>query len=177
MYSGLYLCSMGLGNATLCCHKSSSNENFDVLEMVAVRLSMHLYVQVIYVYLQKAFDKVPHKRLLEKCRLYGFTEQVMSWLDKFPAGRKQRVLLNGISSQWEDVKSGFPQGSVPGPLLFLIFINDLPEAVRSTIYLFADDSKIWQTIKDKEDSEILQQDLDKMQNGVKNGSCSTIQIN
>eukprot|EP00112_Aurelia_sp_Birch-Aquarium-sp1_P026644 Seg96.8 transcript_id=Seg96.8/GoldUCD/mRNA.D3Y31 product="putative RNA-directed DNA polymerase from transposon BS" protein_id=Seg96.8/GoldUCD/D3Y31 len=120
-------------------------------------------VHVICADLRKAFDKVPHKRLLEKCRSYGFTEQIMSWLDKFLAGRKQRVLLNGVSSQWEDFKFGIPQGSVLGPLLFLIFINDLPEAVQSTIYLFADDSKIWRTIKDKEDSEILQQDLDKMQ--------------
>ena len=87
----------------------------------------------------------------------------MSWLDKFLAGRKQRVLLNGISLQWEVVKSDIQQGSVLGPLLFLIFINDLPEAVQCTIYLFADDSKIWRTIKDKEDIEILQQDLDKMQ--------------
>ena len=86
----------------------------------------------------------------------------MRWLENFLAGRKQKVMLNGVSSQWEDVKSRTPQGSVLGPLLFLIFINDLPEAVQSTMYLFADDSKIWRTIKDKEDSEILQQDLNNM---------------
>ena len=87
----------------------------------------------------------------------------MRWLEKFLVGRKQNVLLNGVSLNWEEVKSGIPKGSVLGPLLFLIFINDLPEDLQSTMYLFADDSKIWCIIKDKGDCEILQHDLDRMQ--------------
>ncbi len=76
---------------------------------------------------------------------------MLKWLENVLADRKQNLLLNGVSSQWMDVKSGIPQGSVLGPLLFFIFINNLPEAARSTIYLFADDSKIRRTIKDKGD--------------------------
>ena len=96
-------------------------------------------VHIIYADLRKAFDTVPHRRLIEKCRSYGLTDQIITWLESFLKGRKQKVLLNGASSKWEDIKSGVPQGSVLGPLLFLIFINDLPDVVKSTLYLFADD--------------------------------------
>ena len=84
----------------------------------------------------KAFDKVPHKRLLS----YGITGNTHNWITYFLSNRKQRVSVNGALSDITDVTSGVPQGSVLGPILFLLYINDINENVQSSIRFFADDS-------------------------------------
>ena len=119
-------------------------------------------VDCIYADFKKAFDKVPHKRLMKKVRAYGIHENICQWIEDFLKDRKQRVTVNGEVSDWETVISGIPQGTVIGPILFVIYINDLPDLIASTIFLFADDSKIWRGIKDAKDIEILQADLQKM---------------
>ncbi len=116
----------------------------------------------IYTDFKKAFDKVPHKRLLKKVRAYGIEENICKWIEDFLKDRSQRVTVNGTRSEWEKVKSGVPQGTVLGPILFIIYINDLPEILESLLFLFADDSKIWREIKEEEDKHILQSDLMKM---------------
>ena len=75
-------------------------------------------------------------------RAYGIGDSLLKWFESFLKGRKQRVVLGDVASGWSDVTSGVPQGSVIGPLLFVIFINDLPENLLNTCKLFADDSKI-----------------------------------
>ncbi len=107
----------------------------------------------------KAFDKVPHKRLLAKLTSYGASPQIISWIKDFLLGRTQRVTLEGNFSSWLTVDSGVPQGSVLGPLLFLCFINDLPLAVKSQVRLFADDCLLYRTIKTATDQLQLQKDL------------------
>ena len=87
----------------------------------------------------KAFDKVSHSLLLIKLKAYGFDEKTCNWIEAFLSNRKQRVVL-GEHSDWLDVLSGVPQGSVLGPLLFLIFINDMPCPVQHFCKLFADDT-------------------------------------
>ena len=77
-------------------------------------------------------------------------------------GRQQCVVLNNIQSSWSTVTSGVPQGSVLGPLLFTIFVNDIPHIVRSDVYLFADDIKLSRTIKSSDDIQTLQDDIDKL---------------
>ena len=104
-------------------------------------------IDCIYMDFMKAFDKVPHRRLLEKCKSYGINGQIHKWIAAFLRDRKQRVNVNGSKSEWSEVPSGIPQGSVLGPLLFVIYINDLPDIpLVSTTYLFADDTKIYNQI-------------------------------
>ena len=96
-----------------------------------------------YMDFMKAFDKVPHIRLLVKMKAYGLSEKICIWVQDFLSDRKQCVQVNGMKSQWHKVTSRIPQGSVLGPVLFVIYINDLPECVKSDVFLFADDTKFF----------------------------------
>ena len=110
----------------------------------------------------KAFDKVPHERLLHKCQYYGIRGNTLKWIRSFLTGRTQRVLLDGTSSESRPVRSGVPQGTVLGPILFLVFINDLPDYVDSKVRLFADDCVIYREINNPQDSSKLQEDLSNL---------------
>ena len=113
---------------------------------------------------EKAFDKVSHRHLLKKAEHYGVRGSILEWIRDFLSDRTQAVLVDGQVSLESHVTSGVPQGSVLGPLLFIIFINDLPECVTaSTVRLFADDSVIYRKISCDEDSTILQKDIDALQ--------------
>ena len=116
-------------------------------------------VDIAYLDFQKAFNLVPHKYLLSKLCGYGIQRKLLSWVEGFLIGRKQRVVLNGHCSTWADVLSDVPQGSVLGPLLFNIYLNDMPDIVDSPTLLFADDIKIFRCIKSHEGYIQLQSDL------------------
>ena len=111
----------------------------------------------------KAFDKVGHRRLFLKLDHYGVRGKTKKWIQAFLTNRTQRVVLNGEHSCNAHVISGVPQGSVLGPCLFLLYINDLPESLGSTVRLFADDSLLYMTIRSQADTEILQNDLKKLE--------------
>ena len=120
-------------------------------------------VDTIYLDFAKAFDTVPHRRLLHKLESYGITGNLQRWINAFLSDRSQVVLVNGTKSQSAPVISGIPQGSVLGPLLFVIYINDLPERVDSDVYLFADDTKILRQVSSADDAIMLQNDLDSLE--------------
>ena len=120
-------------------------------------------VEVAYLDFQKAFDKVPHKRLLSKVKHYKIEGSTLAWLEKFLTTRQQRVKVKDGTSATYPVTSGIPQGSVLGPILFVIFINDLPNDIKTNVYMFADDTKLFQTIKRTQlPGSALQEDLDKL---------------
>jgi len=130
------------------------------LELWTELLDSGAPIDVIYWDFQKGFDTVPHQRLLRKLKAYGITGKVLEWIQDFLSGRRQRVVVNGKLSSWTDILSRIPQGSVLGPILFVIFINDLPDVVSSTAKIFADDTKLFQAIRKIEDHDVMQQDLD-----------------
>ena len=111
----------------------------------------------------KAFDVVPHQRLLGKLQHYGINGHILKWISEFLSGRTQCVVVDGAASSWSAVESGVPQGTVLGPLLFLLYINDLPDCVESQVRLFADDCLLYRTIEGIPDQLALQSDLIKLQ--------------
>ena len=111
----------------------------------------------------KAFDKVPHRRLLLKLHHTGIRGRTLKWMDSFLSDRTQQVLVEGQRSQIGKVTSGVPQGSVLGPTLFLVYINDLVTNVQSTVRLFADDTMLYRAIRTQADTSILQEDLNQLE--------------
>ena len=116
-------------------------------------------VDSIYFDFPKAFDTVPHKRLSIKMKAFGIEGKLLKWIEEFLTRRQQVVRVNGEISQSKPLISGISQGSVLGPLLFILYINDLPDAVQSNILLFADDTKVFNKVSSFEDAEKLQNDI------------------
>ena len=110
----------------------------------------------------KAFDSVPHRRLLSKIESYGIRGTTLAWIRSFLSNRVQRVVINGSQSSWLPVISGVPQGTVLGPLLFLLYINDITTNIQSEIRLFADDCILYRTIQSDADVVTLQDDINTM---------------
>ena len=120
-------------------------------------------IDVILLDFGKAFDVVPHYRLLMKLHMYGITRKMHRWIVDFQGNRTQEVVVNGSRSERGMAKSGVPQGTVLGPLLFLIYINDIESQITSSIRLFADESALYRPIYSESDSLSLQEDIFKLQ--------------
>ena len=110
----------------------------------------------------KAFDKVSHKHLMEKLKFYGIRGKCNTWISNFLTDRTQAVVMDGERSYETHVTSGVPQGSVLGPSLFLLYINDIAEDLDSTVRLFADDTIVYLAVKNSDDADSLQNDLHKL---------------
>ena len=113
------------------------------MEGVTRMLDERKNMDIMYMDFAKAFDKVPHHRLIGNVTSMGVEGMVKGWIQQWLEGRKQRVVINGRYSDWTDVSSGVPQGSVLGPTIFLMFINDLEDGVQGTVLKFADNTKLY----------------------------------
>ena len=111
---------------------------------------------------EKAFDTPPHELLKSKLFSYGIGGKTLKWIDSFLCFRQQRVVVNGVKSDWAPVLSGVPQGTVLGPLLFSLYINDISSDIESEIRLFADDCVCYREIKDEKDTMKVQRDIDRL---------------
>ena len=116
----------------------------------------------VFLDFSKAFDTVPHNRLLLKLENCGIKGHLLKWFEKFLTGRRQRVCINHCVSTWSMVSSGVPQGSILGPLLFIIYINDIGSNLTSKTKLFADDCVLYRKVNTPKDPDILQRDLEKL---------------
>ena len=120
-------------------------------------------IDMIILDFSKAFDTVPHSKLLHKMKLYGVDGNINAWLCDFLTIRKMKVVVDGEESDSVTEDSGVPQGTVLGPLLFLCHINDLPDAVRSTVCLFADDCLLYRSIRNRDDHLALERALQQLE--------------
>ena len=132
------------------------------LEEITKWIDVGSPVDIIYLYFQKAFDKVPHQRLLLKLKAHGIGDSITDLIEQWLTDRRQRVVVDGEVSNWKSVLSGVPQGSVLGPILFLIYINDLEDSITSNVLKFADDTKLFRKVNTDGDKQHLQNDLDRL---------------
>ncbi|KAK7088259.1 hypothetical protein V1264_022195 [Littorina saxatilis] len=145
--------------------RSCETQLIETVHDIAKNLASEDQVDAILLDFSKAFDKVPHQRLFHKLDHYGVRNNTLKWICSFLTGRTQQVVLEGVHSSAGPVTSGVPQGTVLGPLLFLIYINDMPEAVKhSKLKLFADDSLLYKKVTKQQDPLLLQEDLNALQN-------------
>lgn len=142
--------------------RSCTTQMLKVVDKITEMLDLGGSVDMIYLDFAKAFDTVPHRRLIKKLESYGVNGSLLDWIRDFLEGRKQRVVVDGMFSEWAGVLSGVPQGSVLGPILFVCYINDLPQEITSFLYMYADDTKMFRESSEEVDREALQKDLDKL---------------
>ena len=155
-------------NTIICKHqhgfqkcKSCLTQLLSHIDTILQNLQNDMDTDVIYLDYAKAFDKVDHQILLQKLFIYGIRGKLLFWLQSYLSGRTQTVVVNGQHSYPEKVVSGVPQGTVLGPVLFIVYLNDLQSCIKHSITSsFADDTRLKKTIQSTEDSKLLQEDLE-----------------
>ena len=125
------------------------------LEEITKWIDVGTPVDIIYLDFQNAFDKVPHQKLLLKLKAHGIGDSITDWIEQWLTDRRQRVVVDGEVSNWKSVLSGVPQESVLGPILFLIYINDLDDSITSN-------TKLFKKVNTDGDKQHLQNDLDRL---------------
>ena len=132
------------------------------LEEITKWIDEGLPLDILYLDFLKAFDKVPHHKFLLKLKAHGIRDGIIDWIQQWLTDRRQRVVVDGEVSNWKSALSGVPQGSVLGPLLFLIHINDLDNNITSNLLKLADDTKVLRRVNNDGDKQHLQNNLEKL---------------
>jgi hypothetical protein len=143
--------------------RSTTTQLIHVIHEMSKSIDENATVHAVILDFEKAFDKVPHQRLLRKLESYGIQGFLLTWLESFHTGRIQTVVCEGKAAESTPVTSGVPQGTVLGPLLFLTYINDLPDSLSSPIRLFDDDALPYGIITDQFGCDEKQDDLHKLE--------------
>ena len=142
--------------------KSCTTNLIETMDYVTEQMDDKKPVDIIYIDFSKAFDKVPHRRLLVKLESLGFNDQLLKWIKSFLTGRTMSVKINQSLSDELDVSSGIPQGSVLGPVLFVTYVNDLPRNISVPSNMLADDLKLIHSVKHVEDNIRIQGGIDQV---------------
>ena len=133
--------------------------NFCLFENITKLVDEGSPVDVIYLEFQKAFDNVPHQRLMLKLKSHGMGNSIIKWIEQWLTDRRQRVVVDGDVSSWKSVLRGVPRGSVLGHILLLVYITDLEEGITGSILKFADDTKLFRKTKEIGDKKIYKMSL------------------
>jgi hypothetical protein len=141
---------------------SCETQLISTIDDLVTNMDQNTRTGVIILDFSKAFDTVPHRRLINKLKSYRIDNRAIGWIENWLHLRTQTVVLDGERSRPCHVKSGVPQGTVLGPLLFLLYINDIGDSINSSIKLFADDCVLYRQVKDESDCTLLQSDLSKL---------------
>ena len=139
--------------------RSCETQLIMLVDELAKNMQMGKQTDLILLDLSKTFDKVAHEKLILKLHQYGIRGDTLNWIKDFLDNQKQTVVINGINSDEVPVSSGVPQGSILGPILFLAYINDLPDQVKSRVRLFTDDTAMYLAISSTTEGQVLQTDL------------------
>ena len=139
--------------------RSTTLQLLTVLDHWTEALDKGMSIDILFMDFQKAIDVIPHRRLLDKLTTFDLSDELVAWISAFLIGRSQKVSINGYESVERPVLSGITQGSVLGPMLFVLYINHLPESVISHTFVFAEDTKMHSIISKPSDCELLQNDL------------------
>ena len=164
-------------------NKSVTTNLLEALNIWTEALDHNLPVDVLYLDYSKAFDTVPHQRLLKQVGSFGVTDQALQWIESFLSNRRQRVRVNNDVSDWSPVISGIPQGSILGPILFTLFVSDIPQAIDCLISMFADDTKLYKILVSEASGDELEESLhqleewaNKMQMKFHPGKCKVMHL-
>ena len=127
---------------------STINQLVYILHNIYNGLEQSKEARMVFLDVSKAFDKVWHPGLLFKLRQLGISDNLVAWIDSYLSNRSQRVIIHGQSSSWLPIEAGVPQGSILGPLLFLVYVNDLVDNITCDVRLFADDTSLLEVVND-----------------------------
>ena len=143
--------------------RSTETQLIQTIHDISISLDKKETVDMAILDFTKAFDKIPHKRLIHKLNYYGISGSIATWIYIVLIGRTQQVIVNGATASSTIVTSGVPQGTILGELVFLLYINDLPDNLSTSVRLFAYDCILYTPIRTQNDSSLLQNDLLKWQ--------------
>ena len=139
--------------------RSCETQLIMLIDELPKTMQMGKQTDLILLDFSKAFDKVAHEKLIQKLHHYGIRGDTLKWIKDFLDNRKQAVVINRVNSNCIPVSSGVPQGSVLGPILLLVYMNDLPEQVKTSVRLFADDTAMYLALSSHIEDQVLKNDL------------------